>query len=496
MRRKLWILLLAVVLYASMLPSAAQAQGSDVFSQVRNGVVRVLALRGNQEVWTGTAFGVGEAGEPTAVFVTNHHVSAGDDFAGADAVYLLLDDEWNMAQEEGGLEIDPEHAVRCEVIYEPEIYPDYAILRAERIVTERVALPLMPSELAAPGEQIYVLGYPALSDTITDSVTASVDNVTMTTGIISRMTHMNLGDVDTDVIQTDAVINPGNSGGPMVTADGYVIGVNTYGVEGQVVGPDGEVVDTITYDGAIYMAVISDYVISRLNDLIEIGTLGNFTYTLITDRDGETSLLPVILICAVVLICAGAAALVILKKGRKPETVSVSRRTGGSVEAPVTEGRNESGTVSRSPETFGGGGRDVSGTGSDFPKTEPAQEIFPKTEPVRAAFDLRLVGEEGYYAGRRFAVDGTVRIGRQPDKNDLVFPADSQGVSGVHCMVQADGSRALLTDLGSTYGTYLADGTRLEPNRPVVLQIGDSFLLGSEKQRFSLQRRQTKGDEA
>ena len=472
MRIKLSALLLAGLLLVSLLPAAARAADRDALSDARNGVVRVLAFRNDGTSWTGSAFGVGEAGEPTSVFVTNHHVSAGNDFAGADAIYLLLDDEWNAAEEEGGLEIDPEHAVRCEVIYQPDLYPDYAILQAERIVTERVALPLMPSELANPGEPVYVIGYPGLSDAITDSVTASVDNVTITTGIISRITHMNLGDVDTDVIQTDAVINSGNSGGPMITADGYVIGLNTYGLTLQEVAADGTAAGTVSPDGAVYMAVVSDYVISRLNHLIEIGTLNQFTYTLITDRDGETSLIPVILICAAVLICAGAAAFVILRKNR-------------AIAAPSGSGAESKAEMSR-----------ASAAEPVFPKTEPAQDMFPKTEPVPAAFDLRLAGEEGYFAGRRFALDGTVRIGRQPDKNDLVFPADIPGVSGVHCMLQADGSSALLTDLGSTYGTYLADGTRLTPNQPVVLHVGDSFTLGSEKQRFSLRRRQTKGEEA
>ena len=102
---------------------------------------------------------------------------------------------------------------------------------------------------------------------------------------------------------------------------------------------------------------------------------------------------------------------------------------------------------------------------------------------------LRLVGVEGHFAGRRFALEGSIRLGRLPDKNDLVFPPDTTGVSGCHCVVRLTSSGATLTDLGSSFGTFLADGTRLQSNRPVELKVGDRFALGSQKQVFSLERK-------
>ena len=63
----------------------AQAAASEnAASAARNGVVRILAVRDDGAFWMGSAFAVGEAGEPSSVFVTNHHVSAGSDFQGAD----------------------------------------------------------------------------------------------------------------------------------------------------------------------------------------------------------------------------------------------------------------------------------------------------------------------------------------------------------------------------------------------------------------------------
>lgn len=113
----------------------------------------------------------------------------------------------------------------------------------------------------------------------------------------------------------------------------------------------------------------------------------------------------------------------------------------------------------------------------------PARAIAPPPGPAAPAGELRLQCLSGTFAGRRFSVNGTVRLGRDPARNDLVFPNNVQGISGAHCSVTAEGGSLMLTDLGSTYGTFIG-GRRLTPNQPVRLQAGDKFYLGSEEQMF------------
>ena len=341
-----------------------------------------------------------------------------------------------------------EYVVRCEVVYEPETYPDYAILLADRIVTERVALPLMPAALAEPGETIYAIGFPSVSDQVTVNYTANVDTVTVTAGTISRLAHM--AETDTDVIQIDANINHGNSGGPLITEEGYVIGLNTYG-----------------YGDNINLAVQSDYVISRLNDLVDIGTLYEFEYTLITDRSEGSGMMTTVLICVGLLAAAAVVAVLILRRNRKPAS-AVHRKDiagGGSSSSDRKEDR-----------------------GSTFPKTGKVDEIG-ETQPAEALEELRLVGVNGHFAGRRFALTGTLRLGRLPDKNDLVFPADTTGVSGVHCVVRLTSGGATLTDLGSSFGTFLNGQNKLPPQQSTALKPGDTFALGSQRQTFRLERK-------
>lgn len=451
MKKKRSISMMLVLLLCALLAFPAQAAEKSAVSQARNGVVRILSVQPDGSANVGSGFAVGEAGKPSSVFVTNQHVTAG-----AVAVYILLDDEWNASPEpETSYQMDAEHSVRCDVVYESGGYPDYAILRAERVVTERTALSMMPASLAEPGEPIYALGFPGASDQVTNNYNATVDAVTVTTGTISRMAHME--ETNTDVIQIDATINHGNSGGPLITEEGYVIGLNTYGMQEN-----------------IYLAVQVDYVISRLDNLIEIGVLHDFTYTLVADREGSVSLLPTVLICLAVVAVAAVAAMVILRRGKNAALAGkTAARTRGSGAAQNSAQIHKAAYPKTAPA-------DV------FPKTAPADPIG-RTMPADILPQLRLVGTEGVFAGRRFALEGTLRLGRLPDQNDLVFPADTTGVSGRHCVVRLTNGGATLTDLGSSFGTFLSDGTRLQPNQAVELKVGDSFTLGSQKQRFTLE---------
>ena len=422
---------------------AAGSDGESAVSSARNGVVRILAALPDGSANLGSGFAVGQAGEPSAVFVTNKHV-----VENSTAVYLLLDDRWS--ETEDGSALNMEYVVRCDVVYEPETYPDYAILLADRIVTERVALPLMPAALAEPGETIYAIGFPSVSDQVTVNYTANVDTVTVTAGTISRLAHMT--ETDTDVIQIDANINHGNSGGPLITEEGYVIGLNTYG-----------------YGDNITLAVQSDYVISRLNDLVDIGTLYEFEYTLITDRSEGSGMMTTVLICVGLLAAAAVVAVLILRRNRKPATAAGYQK-----------------------DSSGGGSNNSSWKKDDhsstFPKTGQVDEIG-ETQPAEPQEELRIVGVNGHFAGRRFALTGTLRLGRLPDQNDLVFPADTTGVSGVHCVVRLTSGGATLTDLGSSFGTFLNGQNKIPPQQPTALKLGDTFALGSQRQTFRLERK-------
>lgn len=423
-----WIVLVAMLICQLALPAAATS--GTVAAQSRSGVVRVIALCPDGYYSLGSAFGVGEAGKETNTFITNHHVVYGtyklEDGSittlPAVSVWIMkTSNAWNPVT---GL--DTTQCVPCEVLYAEESgYPDMAILRSAETIEGRVALPLLEddSKLEA-GDPVYALGYPSSSDFTEQSFYGEklVAGIEDVTITSGVVSRFTTSATfgNTRLIQHDAQINHGNSGGPLINGDGVVVGINTYGF-GQ---------DVSSGDGQSFASVRISHILPVLDELgIRYDTdASNFPW------------LPVVI--GVVVLAAAAVVIIVLTK---------KKQTGVPVAA-----------ASR---------RSIS------PKT-PVAPVAPQDNTPR----LQCLA--GAFAGQRFALGAAIRIGRDASRNDLVYPADAQGISGVHCVVTVDGGNVWLKDLGSTYGTYLASGQRLAAGEAVRLSIGDRFWLGSEKEVF------------
>lgn len=438
-------------------------------NEARNGVVRIVAMyeadlynvtiqNGSYYLGdyaglisgysSGTGFGVGGAGKETDVFVTNRHVVVPEDelitLRGTEyyktnivltGYYILLDD---YAYNSASFTIDTSRAVPCSVIYVGEDDAtntrDVAILRAAEPVSGRVALALQDSEDSLEvGDSVTALGYPGLSDSATSEgyLLASVDDVTLTNGVVSRffettsVTTSDDGALCGRLIQSTASINGGNSGGPLLDENGTVVGINTY-----------------TYHGGS-QSVTNAYYALRIKYAKEALDSLDIYYEVY--KPGSNAAGTVIVVVVILAVVAAVAAVLMLKKKQPaPQTES----------API-----------------------------------PPQPV-PEAQPVVANDSgLRFQGMSGVFSGQRFAIGNSVKIGRDPAKCDLVYPTGTQGVSGVHCtLIFADG-QLYLKDLGSTYGTYLGGGQRLAANEPVMLNVGDQFYLGSERERFVITRR-------
>ena len=62
---------------------------------------------------------------------------------------------------------------------------------------------------------------------------------------------------------------------------------------------------------------------------------------------------------------------------------------------------------------------------------------------------------------------------------------DGVDVCALEAVEAADGE-VQLTDLGSSYGTFVGSGQRLNANSPMTLHRGDTFWLGSKEQMFRI----------
>lgn len=92
----------------------------------------------------------------------------------------------------------------------------------------------------------------------------------------------------------------------------------------------------------------------------------------------------------------------------------------------------------------------------------------------------------GPLADRKFGVVDRAIIGRDKTACNIVFPINQPGVSGVHCEIKISGGAITLKDCGSSYGTFLINGTKLNPNEPVILENGSRFYVGTNENVFEV----------
>ncbi len=101
---------------------------------------------------------------------------------------------------------------------------------------------------------------------------------------------------------------------------------------------------------------------------------------------------------------------------------------------------------------------------------------------------IMLIGSGGYFQGRVFDISTTpVIFGRNPALCTAVYPKDTKGISSLHCRIEVTDGKILLTDLESSYGTFLEDGRQLPANAPCELQRGNRFYLADRVNMFQIQ---------
>lgn len=490
-RKKMWfhitkLFLCTALLLAIVLPaSASDAATGSAASQATNGVVRIYVEFSDGNGAFGSGFGVGKKGETPTYFVTNWHVvTASGQYSKPRRVYILLDDkalqvditvdalvdsELNIYSNEDGVpyynetydfNLDISRTITCDVEYMSEDgSPDFAILKATEPIEGWTTLPLMESEKADVASTVYALGFPADSDTaaltqdgdivpvqgyentyeytnhLSTYYVATPKQVTVTRGTISRFTRWE--SEDTEMIQTDAKINSGNSGGPLITENGAVIGINTQ--------------STTQNSESNYYAVEIDYVMDKLDEM-------GIPYTIYSSGSMAWILISIVIVLVAVL-AAGIIAAVLLKAKKKKPSPADTRDTGS-----------------------GQPSANQSGQGPSDSWVSPGIQTAPNIQS-----NFRLQGRRGVYAGRRFPVNGVLRLGRDSQKNGLVYPEGTKGVSKIHCEIYFQGQQPCIRDLGSTYGTYL-NGRKLNSGENYPLQIGDRIWIGSEGQEFQITR--------
>jgi len=260
MRYRFLAAAMALLLFIGLLPAAAaedaapSPQEAQMLEQARQSVVHLYAIGVNARThvrsrWTGTGFAVGIAGTESDIFLTNWHVVTGSGGFRAEEVklWLLLDG----AEFDEDREPLPGSAIACQVLATTAGFPDVAVIRATEPAHRR-ALPLLSSRRVIDQTPVYALGFPGLKDT-RYGADSGPEDVDITRGVIDRRLTMTSAG-DTRCLIHSAAIRHGNSGGPLVTRQGAVVGLNTYGFE-----------EDVTTE--LFCSVYIDYGMKMLEDL-------------------------------------------------------------------------------------------------------------------------------------------------------------------------------------------------------------------------------------
>lgn len=440
MKRMISLCTVLVLLVSFLLPAGAAAAENPV-PVAKQAVVRIASgiyfEGGSLRTYdrggsysSGTAFGVYAENGGALVFATNGHVVSDDYGNSYDFVYICID---------GANVRDESTMIKADVLYVDNRI-DVAIIKAAAPVGGVGVLPLRPSEEMETGDTVYALGFPGISDEVADSNNYTTEDITVTDGIISRyMTNDGV-----KVMASTAKVNHGNSGGPLINESGEAIGINTF------IHADRSTADLRCY--AIYI----DYVMEAMDSL-------GIPYN-------QNSVAPV---------------------------------------APTVETQPQE-TAATEPQTQPGGtlpGKQTEETKPGFFDSEYAMPavivgavilvllgvivllVIRRRKNVQDPAATRIQGPDvlvcaisGPMQGQVWKLGAVLTIGRDYGCS-IVYPADTKGISRTHCRIDRRGDEILLTDLGSTYGTYVG-GRKLNPNMPVRIFKNTEIWLGGDKIRL------------
>jgi len=410
---------------------SAVTYGEMALQDVKKGVIRIMTNDGT-EYYQGSGFAIGIQGEPVTYIVTNYHVVE-------DMVEINLYFDENSQYP---LEV-------TDIVFRDN---DIALVKLQEPLDSIQPLILETEKNAESGDNIYALGFPGISDSLDESFTGYPEDITITSGIISKIAETN----NTKFYQIDATISGGNSGGPLINEQGYVIGINSFGI--------------LNEDGSAAAGYNGSYLLDRLITKLKEKDI---PYTSSKDIAAEAISTP--------------------DESNQTEEVEQTDQEEQNIEENNAGNQDTLGNVTKVAILIGGSLLLITtifiGVSMSQSKKKARQQIVAPVVVVteQVIKTPQIIGISGYQAGRVYNMGGSMTFGRNPACK-VNYPENHKGISGNHCSLQYDDKNDLflLTDMGSSYGTFLENSQMIQKNLKITLRHGDKFYLADPNEMFQI----------
>lgn len=496
------ISLVAVIcmLFAMNLTAFATSDATPAVAEARNGIIQVRLYyvdnAGNSYcLQTGSGFLLGASSGATTV-ITNHHVISLTDedkayWTETFGVDFFNSNEVNM---EARVAVKRDVEIVTSYVNGSE-QTDFAILELAQPIYDRAPLKVANSDELVETQNVYALGFPGAASTAEDDSVYTVEDVTISNGIVGKFQTIN----NIEFILHNAELGRGNSGGPLVDSNGAVVGVNTL---------------TYADDAARYYSSIEINEIASVLDALGIAyekadgvapapeptpeptpepapapeptpepapapePTPEPTPAVAEVEEGPNMLLIGGIAGGVALVAVVVVLVVVLsKKNKKPVTPAAPISMGGPVppvppvpkagQAPVPP--SFSNTMSMMDT--GAGETSVLGGGAGETSVLGGGAMQPMATLIR-----KKNGETANITKPLFI------IGKERQKVDFCVP-DNNSVSRNHANIICKGGVYYLVDKNSTNYTFV-NGNKLNPNQEVKLNSGDKIKLADEEFEF------------
>lgn len=218
---------------------------NDAVVDAKNGIVQVMYAGKNAngdvvDIYGGTGFLIGVESEGSKYVVTNHHVIDPFHVEYMNGDQAALDAEKQYVWDQLGIPYDQKIDITIRVVLKRDTYydakiiessmsTDFAILELEDFIYgERKPLTIADSDQVKETQDVFALGFPSVVQAMQEDKKYTPDDVTITSGKVSKLSESKLIDAPIPCINHSATITAGNSGGPLLNANGEVVGINRH----------------------------------------------------------------------------------------------------------------------------------------------------------------------------------------------------------------------------------------------------------------------------